>query len=455
MKLFLIVLPALILIAGVMLLLGPKRPVPPTLRTEMMIRGDLLISISATGTVEPEEVIDVGAQVAGLILSFGTDQQGKTVDYGSKVTKGMVLARIDDALYGAESAMIESEVESCRANLKRVEAEGLVTRAKFSQAERDWQRARDIGPSEALSQASYDGYRAAYEIAQANLAVAEAAFLQAKADIKAAEARLSRARRNLEYCTITAPVDGIIVDRRVNIGQTVVASLNAPSLFLLAKDLKRMQVWVAVNEADVTKISRGQRVTFTLDALPNEEFSGKVEKVRLNASMTQNVVTYTVEVTTDNSQGRLLPYLTANVLFEVNRRDDVLLAPNAALRFTPPPELVDPDLRLEPPGQGDPFSSPGGVLQQDGAGAMPPGGFLDSAMGILWVQQEDYVRPVEVRTGLTDGLNTEVSGPGLEEGALVVTGMEFARQGGPEKKNPFMSTMPSPPGGGGGQGPPR
>ena len=173
----------------------------------------------------------------------------------------------------------------------------------------------------------------------------EAAILQAKASLAQADAGLRRAKRNLDYCTITSPVKGVIIDRRVNIGQTVVSSLNAPSLFLIAKDLTRMQVWVAVNEADIGKIHPGQPVTFTVDAFPGEIFHGEVGKIRLNASMTQNVVTYTIEIITDNSNGRLLPYLTANVQFELHRLKNVLLVPNAALRWTPSVEQVAPEFR--------------------------------------------------------------------------------------------------------------
>ena len=163
----------------------------------------------------------------------------------------------------------------------------------------------------------------------------KAAIVQAQGTVSQAEATLKRALQNLSYCTIISPVKGVIIDRRVNIGQTVVASLNAPSLFLLAKDLKRLQVWVSVNEADIGHIKPGQAVTFTVDAFPGEVFSGEVGKVRLNATMTQNVVTYTVEIITDNSNGKLLPYLTANVTFIVGERKNVLLVPNAALRWTP------------------------------------------------------------------------------------------------------------------------
>src|SRR5205823_11154354 len=153
------------------------------------------------------------------------------------------------------------------------------------------------------------------------------------------KAALKNAEINLAYCTITSPVKGVIVDRRVNIGQTVVSSLNAPSLFLIAKDLKRLQVWASVNEADIGNIRSGQQVTFTVDAYPGRTFKGTVapDQPRLNASMTQNVVTYTVVVTTRNDDGKLKPYLTANVNFEVSKHENVLLVPNAALRWKPNP----------------------------------------------------------------------------------------------------------------------
>ena len=149
------------------------------------------------------------------------------------------------------------------------------------------------------------------------------------------EATLNKAQRNLDFCTIKSPVKGVIIDRRVNIGQTVVSSLNAPSLFLIAKDLTRMQIWVAVNEADVGRIVPGAPVTFTCDTFPGREFKGTVGKIRLNATMTQNVVMYTVEVNTENPDKLLLPYLTANVRFVARQESNALLVPNAALRWTP------------------------------------------------------------------------------------------------------------------------
>ena len=297
--------------------------------------------------------------MAGQINSFGKDVAGKTVDYGSVVDEGTVLAQIDDSLYAADVAAAQAALaqakasqDQANASVVRAKADLGQMKAKLDQAQRDWDRAQKLGAGEALAQTQYDAYKSAYEVAKANVAVDEAAIVQAasavvqaKAAVAQAEAVLQRAQRNLGYCTIKSPVKGVIIDRRVNIGQTVVSSLSAPSLFLLAKDLKRMQVWVAVNEADIGQIHPGLPVTFTVDAFPGETFRGEVSKIRLNASMTSNVVTYTVEVITDNSNGRLLPYLTANVKFEIDRRTAVLLVPNAALRWSPQPDQVAPEFR--------------------------------------------------------------------------------------------------------------
>jgi HlyD family secretion protein len=359
------------------------------------------------------------------------------VDYGSLVAEGTVLARIDDSLYVADAAEAEAGVHSAVANLKKAEADLVQMNARLDQAARDWERAKKLGPSEALAQAGFDAYQAAYATAKANVDVARGSILQAKAGLMQAEAAFERAKRNLDYCTIISPVKGVIIDRRVNIGQTVVASLNAPSLFLIAKDLKRMQVWVAVNEADIGKIYPGQPAAFTVDAFPGEEFSGEVGKVRLNASMTQNVVTYTVEISTDNSRGLLLPYLTANVAFELNRLSDVLQAPNAALRWTPSVQQVDPEFRKA---FEDDF-----VRKEESRASGAAGRKNDQEAAKeeekkkVWVLEGKYVRPVEVRAGLTDGIMTEVEGKGLMEGMKVVTGVGGKKTGREETDatNPF------------------
>lgn len=339
-------------------------------------RDNLVITISATGTVEPEEVVDVGAQVAGQINSFGKDKNGNTIDYGSVVEEGTVLAEIDDSLYTADVALATAQLQDAN--------------AKLYQAERDWARAQKLGPSEALAETSYDAYKTAYDTAKANVALSQAT--------------LDRAKRNLNYCTIKSPVKGVIIDRRVNIGQTVVSSLNAPSLFLIAKDLKRMQVWVSVNETDIGHIHPGQPVNFTVDAFPGEVFHGEVGKIRLNATMTQNVVTYTVEVITDNSSGKLFPYLTANAQFVVSDNNSVLLVPNAALRWTPNTQEVAPKFRT--------------------ASEKVPEANQVSSNGVVWVQDGSYVRPIDVNLGPTDGTKTEVQGDEIKEGMKIITGQQ-------------------------------
>ena len=239
-------------------------------RTSQVKRGDLLATIGATGTIEPTVVVVVGAEVNGLIKSFGKDKNGKTVDYASVVEEGTVLAKIDDSLYIAARDAAEALLEQATANKASAEANVLQMKAKLLQAEQDWERAKNLGPSDALSKSAYDQYYTNYEVAKANLAASKAAVEQAKASMAQSRAALNTAQINLGYCTIKAPVKGVIIDRQVNIGQTVVASLSAPSLFLLAKDLRRITVWISVNEADVGSIYPGQPVTFTVDAFPNQ-----------------------------------------------------------------------------------------------------------------------------------------------------------------------------------------
>lgn len=423
-----------------------------TYKTAAVERGDLLVSISATGTIEPEEVVDVGAQVAGQILAFGKDVDGKPVDYRSFVEEGTVLARIDESLCAAEVTQAEAQVLAAEGGLKRAEADLLQAKAKLRQAERDWNRAEQLGSSRALAAADYDTFKSAREVAEANVAVCEASLVQAKGSLAQAQGVLDRAHRNLGYCTIKSPVKGVIIDRRVNIGQTVVASLNAPSLFLIAKDLTRMQVWVAVNEADIGRLHPDQPVTFTVDAFPGETFKGSVNKIRLNASMTQNVVTYTVEIRTDNPGGRLLPYLTANVRFELNRRKHVLMVPNAALSWTPKTEQVDPGARKVA------AETAARVSEQQAAAASTsqPASEQDArnGVGLVWVANGLFVRPIVVHVGLTDDVMTEIEGEGITEGLAVVTGEEEQTSGGSDTTNPFMPKLPKKRAGSGGPPPP-
>ena len=395
-----------------------KKSKPATYRTAQVQRGNLQLSISATGTVEPEDLIDVGAQIAGKILSFGKDDNGKSIDYGSNIEEGTVLANIDDSLYAAENEQVAAQVAQNKAAIIHSEADLEQLKSKLSLAGSEWKRAQKLFPDKVIAESEYDIARSTYDAAKANVAVGEAAILQAKANLAQSEALLKRAQQNFSYCTIKSPVKGVVIDRRVNIGQTVVSSFNAPSLFLIAKDLKRMQVWVAVNEADIGKIFPGQHVNFSVDAYPGELFHGEVGKIRLNASMSQNVVTYTVEVVTDNSNGKLLPYLTANVRFELEGRNKVLLVPNAALRWIPKPEELAPESQKELLGKGQKENS-----------------------GRIWIRQEKTVSPVKVITGLNDGSMTEIEGDDVKEGMEVIVGQEIQTAGGGTVSNPFTPTF--------------
>jgi HlyD family secretion protein len=438
-----------------------------TFKTAEVKRGELLATISATGTIEPMDVIDVGAQVAGRILTFGKDADGKTVDYGSRVSEGMLLANIDDMIPRSDLENAKAQKAQAEATLQHSMADLDRLKALSAQADAEWERVQKFPHSEALAQNDYETFKANAATAKANLAVGEAAILQAKAGVQQAEAVLPRAEANVKYTKIMSPVNGVIIDRRVNIGQTVVAGLSAPSLFLIAEDLGKMQLWVAVNEADVGNIHPGQNVSFTVDAYPGEVFKGEVNKVRLNATMTQNVVTYTVEVNTDNSNHRLLPYLTANVQFEVKKDENVLLVPNAALRWYPQPQSVAPDVRAAaeardaagPAGGADkPAAAP--AASPSGTDSTPPttrprrrrnGGDAEKS-GTIWIQEGQYVRPVTVTVGPTDTINTEVASADLKEGAPVIVGEIHEDDTSNQTTNPFAPQMFRRGGRGGGGG---
>ncbi len=393
--------------------------------TESVTRADVASTISATGTVEPEELVNVGAQVNGKIVTFGIDANGKSVDYGSPVKQGMVLANIDDVLYAAEVRSAQAAEQEAQASILSAKASIKQAEAKLALAKNNWERAQDLYPKQAMAKSEYDDAEAEFLAATASKLVSEASLAQAEAQLATAEASLDKASRNLGYCVISSPVDGVIIDRRVSIGQTVVSNMSASSIFLIAKDLKRMQVWVSVNEADIGSIKPGMPVEFTVDAFPNRVFKGEVFKIRLNATMSQNVVTYVVEVATDNSNGVLLPYLTANVKFIRDSRSGVLTIPNAALRYLPEVGQV--------PGQ----------YREELAAAAELRGKKER---IIWVLEGDSLRPLRVKTGLNDGIVTEISGDGLEEGMQVVTGTSVISAEQAAADNPGGSPfLPKPP----------
>lgn len=384
-------------------------------KTEKVLRENLVNSISASGTIEPEELINVGAQVSGKIMAFGKDASGHTVDYGSRVKAGELMAQIDDVLYAA--ALRESQAQKLQAEAAITSAEASIRQsaARRNLASVNWNRARELYGKKAMSKSEYDTAEANFISSQADSAAAAAELERAKAQLAIAEASLIKAQRNLDYCRITAPVDGIVIDRRVSIGQTVVSNMSASSIFLIAKDLKKMEVWVSVNEADIGRIVPGMPAEFTIDAFHGTVFKGTVKKIRLNATMSQNVVTYIVEVTTDNSDGKLIPYLTANVKFIRERRDNVLTVSNAALRFTPEERFLLPEFR-------------GKTFPENSA--------------VVYVAEGDLLRPVEVKTGLRAAGRVELLDPPLSENDTIVYGATEisgpANRAGDARQSPFM-----------------
>jgi len=385
---------------------------PPEFSTVAATRGDLLLSVSATGSVEPVEIIDVGAQIIGIIKSFGPDpeQPGKTIDYRSRVRQGAVLAQLDDL-------PCKAELKKAAANQKLAEGELSRCQARLRQAERTFRRAQKLIDTNAV--AEFENATAEHEIAQAEVAAAEAKLEQSK--VLAEQAQI-----NLGYTTIRSPVDGVVIDRRANVGQTVVAALNAPSLFLMAKDLSRMLVWAAVNEADIGDVHVGQPVTFKVDAYRDRVYSGKVSQIRLNASMVQNVVTYGVVVEVDNVDETLLPYMTAKLQFEVARRSNALLVPNQALRWKPRWEEVSPSLRADLRAQAATTNS---VSREEGSDDEGREEEVDLGTPVVWVRADDgFVRPVKVRVGMSDGLSTEIVDGELKEGMRVALKVVRAAQ---------------------------
>jgi HlyD family secretion protein len=434
-------------------------------------RGRIEATVGSTGTLQPREIVDVGAQVAGRIIAIGPDSstQSRIVDWGSEVQgpeldqygkvvkSGTLLAQIDPQLYQAQVAAGEAQVSAAQAAVKSAEAAVDVAKADFmqknatlAQATKDWTRAETLIKTEGVSQAEYDQFNAAHEVAKAavksssaNIEVTQANLRTAQAAVKTAEANLESARTNLGYTRITAPVNGVVIDRRVNVGQTVVASLSSPSLFLIAKDLSKTEVWATVNEVDVGKIKvdpdpTHKNVTFTVDAFPGRAYHGRVVPqgklpFRLNATMNQNVVTYTVVVSVDdeeNKDGALRPYMTANLTFLVGVKENTLIVPNAALRWQPARNQIAPDVAEAYGRLRGKKRTPNEPETQD--------------RGIVWLKSDDgYVRFREVRTGLGDGAHTEIvevlSGGELSEESSVIVGETRVGDARGNETNPFVA----------------
>ena len=426
-----------------------------TYRAGKVERGNVEQTVSSTGALSAVKTVQVGTQVSGMLT-------GIYADFNDRVTKGQLLARIDPTLP-------EQAVRDAQAQLERAEAQ-------LRQAQQEYNRNAPLANDKFISASEFG-------TVQVNLSVAQAG-------VKSAQVTLDRARQNLSYTNIYAPISGVVVERNVDVGQTVASSLSAPTLFLIAQDLSQMQILASVDESDISSIKEGQPAKFTVQSYPGRTFTGSVQQVRLQSKTTDNVVSYTAVVTLANADGKLLPGMTATVEFIIGSANNVLTVPNAALRFRPSAEElaasglpanagVDTTRRARgaggaghAAGAGGATTATGGGAQVGGAAGAGQGGGAGGANrarragagtgvggpGTIWtIDANKKLKPVRVRIGLADSQRTQVTpvtGQALTEGTEVVIGTTTAGTTAATGASPNPLTPTRQGGGGpGGRGP--
>src|ERR1035437_3562896 len=320
-----IVLASVILIA-VIATFGFTRKDQPQYFTARVERGDVRDVVDSTGTINAVTTVLVGSQVSGTIAKLGAD-------FNSRVRKGQVIAEIDPALFQGALLQATADLNSAKANVVVAQANLEKTKASLVQTKADYDRATTLEAQDSIAMQQVDLSKATYYSALATVVAAKAAVTQAEAQVNQKEGAVAVARTNLEYTVIRSPIDGTVVARNVDVGQTVAASLQAPTLFTIAKDLTKMQVYAKTDETNVGKVKPGQKVTFKVDAYPRENFTGTVSQVRMNSTVVQNVVTYDTIIEFDNPELKLFPGMTAYVSIPVATATNVIKVPNAALRL--------------------------------------------------------------------------------------------------------------------------
>jgi HlyD family secretion protein len=328
-------------------------------------RGDIVDSVGATGTLQAVTTVQVGSQVSGNISWLGAD-------FNSIVKKGQTIARLDPSLFQAQLEQSKANLGQAQANLAKAQSDLQRMRVQLTDAQQKYTRAQELAARSLLPQSDLDAAKIAVESAQASLAAQQATVNQATASVAMAQASVNQNQVNLDHTIITAPIDGIVTQRSVDVGQTVAASMQAPTLFVLAADLTKMQVNANIDEADVGRIRPGQHVTFRVDAYPTETFEGAVSQIRLQPVVVQNVTTYGTVIDVPNNQLKLKPGMTANVKVEISKRTDVLRIPNAALRFRPTTDVFAAlNQQVPPEAQSGGNRARGGRNAQGGGAAGP------------------------------------------------------------------------------------
>jgi len=300
--------------------------------TSPITRGDIVDTVGATGTLQAVTTVQVGSQVSGNISWLGAD-------FNSIVKKGQVIARLDSSLFDAQLQQAKANLAQARANLTKAQSDLERMKVQLTDAQQKYTRAKELAARSLLPQSDLDAAKIAVDSAEASLAAQQATVSQANASVAQSQASVNQNQVNLDHTTIEAPIDGIVTQRSVDVGQTVAASMQAPTLFILAADLTKMQVNANIDEADVGRIRPGQHVTFRVDAYPTETFEGTVSQIRLQPVVVQNVTTYGTVIDVPNAELKLKPGMTANVKVEISKRTDVLRVPNAAMRFRPTQEV--------------------------------------------------------------------------------------------------------------------
>ena len=357
---------------------------PFSLDVATVTQGDIVQDVPASGTLQAVTTVQVGTQVSGTVLSLGAD-------FNSIVRRGQVVARLDPSL-------LDAQIQQAEASLARADADVQHARVQAADAAQKYDRALALDAKQLVARSDLDAARVAVDMAGAQLKSTEAQRVQA-------QAALDQSRVNREHTVITAPIDGIVIERSVDVGQTVAATMSSPTLFTIAADLAEMQLQIQVDEADIGGIRTGLPVTFTVDAYPGRTFTGVTSQVRLQPTVVENVTTYLVVAQVPNRTLELKPGMTANAHIEVARRDGVVRVPNAALRFRPSAEDLA-TLGVEQSAQPAARAGAGGAR--------------------VWVNENGSVRPAVVQVGLSDGQLTEITAGDLDAGATVVTGVRSA-----------------------------
>jgi len=398
-------------------------------RTMKAERGEISLTVTATGTINPVITVLVGSQVSGTIKAL-------YADYNSRVKEGQIIAQIDPAIFQAQVDQAKANVLNAQASLLNAQsnlrnAQANVTKAEIAvvDAKRTLDRNQPLVERKVIAQSVFDTAQTSYDSAvaqqdavKAQLESAKSQVESAKAQIEQTKAALNLAETNLRYTTIRSPVHGTVISRNVDVGQTVAASLQAPTLFTIAKDLTQMQVDTNVSEADVGRLATGQEATFTVDAYPEKTFRGRITEIRNAPTTIQNVVTYDVVIQVDNRDLKLKPGMTANVTILVAHKEGVLKIPNAALRFRPE------SLRSGQSGESRKGELSKGQKLSEGAKSSPGEGKVTSRVWIL--SPGGKPKPIPIGIGITDGTFSEVVSGDLREGMEVIVEETSNKKGG-------------------------